>query len=73
MLSGCRFWLVSVLDHFLSGLAPGRFAKIHKFYPDRDQAFAGITGVLESFEGSRVAAVWQLELEQAPGKTKPER
>ena len=44
MLSGSRFWLVSVLDHFLSGLAPGRFAKIHKFCTDRNQAFAGING-----------------------------
>jgi len=44
MLSGCRFWLVSVLDHFLSRLAPGCFAKIHKFCPDQDQAFAGING-----------------------------
>ncbi|KAF8148089.1 hypothetical protein B0H34DRAFT_669096, partial [Crassisporium funariophilum] len=39
ILSGCWIRLVSHFDQFLSGLAPGLFAKIQIFCPDRDQTF----------------------------------
>jgi hypothetical protein len=42
ILSGLGFWLVSGFGQFLSGLAPGRFAKIRKFCPDRDQTVCAI-------------------------------
>ncbi|KAF8799062.1 hypothetical protein BYT27DRAFT_7176556, partial [Phlegmacium glaucopus] len=44
ILSGPRVWLVSGFDHFLSGLAPGRFAKIQKICPDWDLTVCTIDG-----------------------------
>ena len=44
ILSGLGFWLVSTFGHFLSGLAPSRFAKIQNFCPDRDQTVSAIDG-----------------------------
>ena len=42
ILSGPRLWPVLGFDHFLSGLAPGRFAKFQKICPDRDQTVSAI-------------------------------